>query len=119
MNVIKKWRKTISWLLIFALLIGNFSPGWPVIQATDIDQLERLEEVEQGSAWLENELINSVTDTNQEQTYTLTLHYNRGKADYEGWDLWLWEDGVEGHAVEASGQDEFGLLFELELTPDK
>ena len=119
MNVIKKWRKTISWLLIFALLIGNFSPGWPVIQATDIDQLERLEEVEQGSAWLENELIHSVTDTNQEQAYTLTLHYNRGKADYEGWDLWLWEDGVEGHAVEASGQDEFGLLFELELTPDK
>ena len=78
MNVIKKWRKTISWLLIFALLIGNFSL------------------VSNADKYVAHIYVNQQSDTihysnpNKEVgTYsTVTIHYNRENQDYDNWDIW-------------------------------
>ncbi|MGL4374783.1 MAG: pullulanase-associated domain-containing protein, partial [Turicibacter sp.] len=43
----------------------------------------------------------------------LTIHYNRTKADYEGWDLWWFPEGEEGHSVSFNGMDDFGLVAEI------
>ncbi len=45
------------------------------------------------------------------------VHYSRISGDYEGWQLWVWnaQDGKPGTAVQPSGRDSFGLVFELDL----
>lgn len=42
---------------------------------------------------------------------TLIVHYG-GRADnnYEGWNLWLWEDGREGQQVDFTDEDDFGKV---------
>lgn len=115
----------MAWLLTVAMLIGNFSSAFPVIQATEIDKQEQTEQIGDSPIRLDNENITLseetevLEDTNEAQTYTLTLHYNRQKGDYEGWDLWLWNEEVEGSSIKPTGQDEFGLVFELELIEGK
>lgn len=49
------------------------------------------------------------------KTHTLTLHYNRTKQDYEGWDVWLWESQKEGEAFSFTSEDEFGKIINLQL----
>lgn len=34
----------------------------------------------------------------EEETLTLEIHYIRQEEDYEGWNLWLWQEGEEGQA---------------------
>lgn len=42
---------------------------------------------------------------------TLIVHYG-GRADnsYDGWNLWIWEDGREGQQVDFTDEDEFGKI---------
>ncbi len=42
---------------------------------------------------------------------TLIVHYG-GRADntYDGWNLWIWEDGREGQQVDFTDEDEFGKV---------
>ncbi|MDT8286295.1 MAG: type I pullulanase, partial [Elusimicrobiales bacterium] len=51
----------------------------------------------------------------QEKT---AVHYSRLSSDYDGWQLWVWDaqDGRPGFAVEPSGRDAYGVVFELDLS---
>lgn len=42
---------------------------------------------------------------------TLIVHYG-GRADnsYEGWNLWIWEEGREGQQVDFTDEDAFGKV---------
>ena len=42
---------------------------------------------------------------------TLILHYG-GREDnaYDGWNLWMWEEGADGQEVNFRGEDEFGKI---------
>lgn len=42
---------------------------------------------------------------------TLIVHYG-GRADnnYEGWNLWMWEEGREGQQVDFTDEDDFGKV---------
>jgi len=42
---------------------------------------------------------------------TLIIHYG-GRADnsYEGWNLWIWEEGREGQQVDFTDEDDFGKV---------
>ncbi len=43
-------------------------------------------------------------------TVNLTFHYHRYDDDYTSWNIWVWEDGKDGEAVEFSSSDEFGKI---------
>lgn len=47
----------------------------------------------------------------------LAVHYNRLKGDYNGWNLWVWneEDKKEGFAVVPAGTDGYGAIFKFNL----
>jgi len=46
-----------------------------------------------------------------------TVHYNRLKGDYEGWNLWVWNQGEnkEGFEVMPAGKDGYGAIFKFNL----
>lgn len=46
--------------------------------------------------------------------HRIIIHYQRDAKDYDGWNLWLWEEGQEGKAVEFSGDDVYGKVLILE-----
>lgn len=42
---------------------------------------------------------------------TLIVHYGgRADNDYEGWNLWMWEEGREGQQVDFTDEDDFGKV---------
>lgn len=42
---------------------------------------------------------------------TLIIHYGgRSDGNYEGWNLWVWEDGKDGQQVSFTGTDSFGQV---------
>ena len=47
----------------------------------------------------------------------LVVHYNRLKGDYNGWNLWVWneEDKKEGFEVVPSDTDGYGAIFKFNL----
>ena len=53
---------------------------------------------------------------------TLIIHYG-GRTDdkYEGWNLWLWEEGREGQQVDFTDTDDFGqvAVYQTNRTPAK
>ena len=49
---------------------------------------------------------------------TIIIHYNRPDADYEKWNLWIWEYGREGEVFHFTGEDEFGVYSIIELEGD-
>ncbi len=53
---------------------------------------------------------------------TLIIHYG-GRADgnYDGWNLWLWEDGRDGQQVSFTGEDSFGkvAVYQSNAAPSK
>lgn len=53
---------------------------------------------------------------------TLIIHYG-GRADgnYDGWNLWIWEDGKDGQQVSFTGEDSFGkvAVYQSNATPSK
>ncbi len=46
------------------------------------------------------------------------IHYNRPDADYQKWNLWIWEYGQEGEVFYFTGKDEFGVYSIIELEGD-
>lgn len=53
---------------------------------------------------------------------TVIVHYGgRAADDYEGWNLWLWEDGRDGQSVEFTQEDDFGKIavYQTNRTPSK
>ncbi len=47
----------------------------------------------------------------------VVIHYNRKKADYKGWSLWLWEFPQRiGKQYEFNGEDSFGAICALPLS---
>lgn len=51
---------------------------------------------------------------------TLIVHYG-GRADnnYDGWNLWIWEDGRDGQQVDFTDEDDFGkvAVYQTNRTP--
>ena len=47
---------------------------------------------------------------------SVTIHYRRFDANYENWNVWLWPDGGDGSAYEFTGEDEYGVVLQTELT---
>ena len=48
---------------------------------------------------------------------TLIIHYGgREDGDYNGWNVWVWEDGKEGKQVDFSAEDSFGKVAVCKLT---
>ena len=43
--------------------------------------------------------------TKAAEDLTLKLHYHRDDGAYDGWDVWLWEDGKDGSAYEFAEED--------------
>jgi len=45
----------------------------------------------------------------------LVVHYKRHTGDYDGWTLWTWDaaSGQASQELERTGEDDFGLVFEL------
>lgn len=53
---------------------------------------------------------------------TLIVHYGgREDNNYEGWNLWIWEEGADGQAVSFSAEDDFGKIavYQSTQTPQK
>lgn len=52
---------------------------------------------------------------------TLIVHYG-GRTDdsYDGWNLWIWEEGREGQQVDFTDEDEFGkvAVYQTNRNPD-
>lgn len=48
---------------------------------------------------------------------TLIIHYGgREDGDYEGWNLWVWEEGKEGKQVDFREEDSFGKIATVSLS---
>ncbi len=42
---------------------------------------------------------------------TLIVHYGgRSDGNYDGWNLWIWEEGKDGQQVDFTGSDSFGQV---------
>lgn len=44
------------------------------------------------------------------QEKEIIIHYKRHDNNYEGWNLWVWPDGQDGHEVEFTQEDEYGKI---------
>ena len=48
---------------------------------------------------------------------TFIVHYGgRADNDYTGWNMWIWEEGFEGSAVEFTAEDNFGKIAMYQCT---
>ena len=48
---------------------------------------------------------------------TLIIHYGgREDKNYDGWNVWIWEDGKEGKQVDFSAEDGFGKIAVCNLS---
>lgn len=53
---------------------------------------------------------------------TLIIHYGgRSDDNYDGWNLWIWEDGKDGQQVSFTGSDSFGqvAVYQSNNSPSK
>lgn len=50
----------------------------------------------------------------EKETLTLEIHYIRQDGDYEGWNLWLWQEGEEGQAYSFQ-TDKIGACSQIVL----
>lgn len=62
-------------------------------------------------------LFSHVMTVSAEENPTLKLHYHREDGSYEGWDVWLWDDGGEGAAYPFE-EEEGEMVATKEITPD-
>ena len=52
-----------------------------------------------------------VMETNAAAGTTFIVHYGgRADGDYSPWNVWIWEEGFEGSAVEFTAEDDFGKI---------
>lgn len=50
-------------------------------------------------------------------TNTLIIHYGgREDGNYEGWNLWVWEEGKEGKQIDFKGEDSYGKIAVVNLS---
>ena len=47
---------------------------------------------------------------------SIQIHYYREDGKYTGWDLWLWEKGLDGAAYAFNGQDTWGVIASYPLS---
>ena len=48
--------------------------------------------------------------------HTLIIHYGgREDGNYEGWNLWVWEDGKEGKQVDFQKEDTYGKIAVINI----
>ena len=48
---------------------------------------------------------------------TFIVHYGgRADNDYTGWNMWIWEEGFDGSAVEFTAEDDFGKIAMYQCT---
>ena len=47
---------------------------------------------------------------NKPKELTVTVHYHRNKGDYQGWNMWTWEDNRSGTARQFTSQDDYGKI---------
>ncbi len=62
-------------------------------------------------------LLSHVMTVSAEENPTLKLHYHREDGSYEGWDVWLWDEGGEGAAYPFE-EEEGEMVATKEITPD-
>ncbi len=93
------------------MLVSNFTPSLSIVYGQSNDEISSIESEEQ--------LDNNENLTNEEETHTLTIHYNRKNSDYDGWDLWWWTEGLAGSSYAFTGEDDFGKIIEMELNSDQ
>jgi len=57
------------------------------------------------------------SDTTSEiTTESIVFHYHRDDGEYDGWGLWLWEDGQEGSLYTFDYEDDYGVYGEFPLS---
>ena len=49
----------------------------------------------------------------------VTIHYFRYDQQYQGWNLWVWPDGKDGHEIAFTGEDEFGKIAKLTVSDEE
>ncbi|NTW96303.1 MAG: type I pullulanase [Erysipelotrichaceae bacterium] len=47
------------------------------------------------------------------------VHYHRYDSNYNGWNMWLWQKGVEGTANPFNGSDGFGAVLNVNIKPNE
>lgn len=54
-----------------------------------------------------------------ENEVKITVHYAREDGSYEGWNLWIWEEGGQGQQVDFTEEDDFGKVAKLSMSSEK
>ncbi len=49
----------------------------------------------------------------------VTIHYFRYDQQYQGWNLWVWPDGKDGHEIAFTDEDEFGKIAKLTVSDEE
>lgn len=57
------------------------------------------------------------TDDGSESVY-VKIRYNRQDKDYEGWNLWVWEEGKDGRQVDFIGEDSEGKFAVIKTSKE-
>lgn len=61
-------------------------------------------------------LVSDMSPVYADGELTLKLHYHREDGNYDGWDVWLWEDGHDGNGY-AFAEEDGEMVATMELTP--
>jgi len=48
----------------------------------------------------------------------ITVHYHRYDGNYDGWNLWIWGEGVDGKSYQFDGEDEYGKVANISVPDD-
>lgn len=59
-----------------------------------------------------------VSETKNAQKVYVKIRYNRPDKNYEGWNLWVWEEGIEGRKVDFIGEDSQGKFAVIETSKE-
>lgn len=100
------WCMLNSTVIYLRLWLGNLSIGWTMNAKIFTLRIALLIHLIASFTILFGE-----TGNNME---TLTIHYHRYDQQYDLWKLWTWMDH-KNIEVEPSDQDEFGLIFKLNI----
>ncbi|CAM3503780.1 type I pullulanase [Aeromicrobium ponti] len=57
----------------------------------------------------------SAEDTTNSAVTSVTIHYQPAEDNTKDWNLWIWPKDGDGQVFEFSGEDEFGLVAEVDL----
>lgn len=100
MGYLKRSKKIIAGSLVISIMLG-LSNVVQIINAQDIG----------------NNQINMSETKNNEKVY-IKIRYNRPDNKYDGWNLWVWEEGSEGRRVDFIGEDSKGKFAVVETSKE-